>query len=149
VGFSGTEERSKLVAAAPDTMLAVARLLTGLLMLAASVAAWAGLAWLILNVPPSRAFAPQAAYVFAFAALTSTAALLAWLVLRPRSPATSVAHAMVLAVIVTFGLWLQSLRVLTPTVALLLVGLYAFLELAILFGTRGSVELSPNPSPRR
>jgi len=129
----------------------VARLLTGLLMLGASVAAWGGLAWLILNVPPSRPFAPQAAYVFAFAALTSTAALLAWLVLWPRSPATSIAHAMVLAVIVTFGLWLQSLRVLTPTITLLLVGLYALLELAILFGTRGSVEFSPtpNPPPRR
>jgi hypothetical protein len=48
---------------------------------------------------------------------------------------------MLLAVISLFALWLQSLRMLSPLVAVLLVGLYAFLELAILFGTRGSVEL--------
>jgi hypothetical protein len=48
---------------------------------------------------------------------------------------------MLLAFIALFALWLQSLRMLTPTVAVLLVGLYGFLELAILFGTRGSVEL--------
>jgi len=48
---------------------------------------------------------------------------------------------MLLAVIVLFGVWLQALRTLTPIVALLLLGLYAVLELAVLFGTRGSVEL--------
>ena len=36
---------------------------------------------------------------------------------------------------------LQTLRTLTPIAAGLLVGLYALMELAVLFGTRGSVEL--------
>ena len=110
--------------------------------LAAAVAAWGGLGWLVLNVPPARPFAVLAAYVFAFVGITSTAALLAWLALRRApSPAAYLAHAMLLAVIVLFAVWLQTLRTLSPVVALLLVGLYVFLELAILFGTRGSVEL--------
>ena len=45
------------------------------------------------------------------------------------------------AIIVLFAVWLQTLRALTPVVAGLLVGLYVFLELAVQFGTRGSVEL--------
>jgi hypothetical protein len=126
----------------------MAGLVTAALMLAAAAAAWGGLAWLLTNVPPTRPLAVLAAYVFAFSALTSTGALLAWVALRPRhddgrlkSAAVYLAHAMLLAVIVLFGLWLQALRTLTPTVALLLVGLYAAVELALLFGTRGSVEL--------
>jgi drug/metabolite transporter (DMT)-like permease len=89
-----------------------------------------------------------AAYVFGFAALTSTSTLLTWLALRPRndqgdlaSPARYLAHAMLFAVIALFALWLQALRALTAAVVALLIGLYAFLELAVLFGTRGSVEL--------
>jgi drug/metabolite transporter (DMT)-like permease len=126
----------------------MASLVTAALMLAAAAAAWGGLAWLLTNVPPTRQLAVLAAYVFAFSALTSTGALLAWLALRPRhddgrlqSAAVYLAHAMLLAVIVLFGLWLQALRTLTPTVTLLLIGLYAAVELALLFGTRGSVEL--------
>jgi drug/metabolite transporter (DMT)-like permease len=117
-------------------------------MLVAAGAAWAGLGWLIVNVPPTRPFAQLGGYVFGFTAIAASAAFLAWLVLRPRleqgrlrSPAGYLAHSMLLAVIALFALWLQSLRVLTPTVAILLIGLYAFLELAVLFGTRGSVEL--------
>ena len=121
--------------------------LTAAVMLLVASAAWAGLAWLVLNVPPSKVFALPAAYVFAFTAMTSSLALLTWLTLRPkrdgewRSPATYLAHSMLLGLIALFALWLQSLRVLTPTAAILLLGLYAFLELAILFGTRGSWEL--------
>jgi hypothetical protein len=48
---------------------------------------------------------------------------------------------MLLSVIVLFALWLQGLRTLTPIVVVLLIGLYAVLELAVLFGTRGSIEL--------
>jgi hypothetical protein len=127
-------------------MLLMVRL-TVLVMLLASLTAWSGLAWLILNVPPTRSFALPAGYVFAFTAITSTGALLAWIIRRPRydgewrSPASYLAHSMLLGVIALFAFWLQSLRVLTPTVAMLLIGLYAFLELAILFGTRGSWEL--------
>jgi hypothetical protein len=126
----------------------MASLVVAALMLAAAAAAWGGLASLIVNVPPSRPFAILAGYVFAFAAITSTGALLAWLAFRPRladgrlgSPAGYLTHAMLLAIIALFAVWLQTLRTLTPIVAVLLLGLYAFLELAILFGTRGSVEL--------
>ncbi len=114
----------------------------------AAVAAWGGLAWLAATVPPTRPFALVVLYLFAFTGITSTAALAAWAVLKPRapqgrleSPAGYVGHAVLLALIALFALWLQSLRMLTPTVALLLIGLYTFLELALLFGTRGAVEL--------
>ena len=123
-------------------------MLVALLMLLAAAAAWTGLGWLVLNIPPGRPFAQVGAYVFAFTAITASGALVVWLALRPRleqgrlrSPAGFLAHSMLLAVIALFALWLQSLRVLTPLVAVLLVGLYAFLELAVLFGTRGSIEL--------
>ena len=126
----------------------MAGLVLAALTLAAAGAAWGGLGWLMANIPPSRPLAVLAAYVFAFAAITSSGALLAWLALRPRldqgrlrSPAGYLAHSMLLAVIILFAVWLQTLRTLTPIVALLLFGLYAVLELAVLFGTRGSVEL--------
>jgi hypothetical protein len=114
----------------------------------AAAAAWGGLGWLFTNIAPTRPLAVLAAYVFAFAAITSSATLLIWLALRPRaddgrlrSPAGYLPHSMLLGVIVLFALWLQTLRTLTPIAVLLLVGLYAVLELAVLFGTRGSVEL--------
>ena len=127
-------------------------------MLIAAGAAWAGVGWLVLNISPTQPFAQLGVYVFAFTAITATAAVVAWLLLRPRheegrlrSPAGYLAHSMLLALIALFALWLQSMRVLTPIVAILLVGLYTFLELAILFGTRGSVELPvrrPGPAQR-
>ena len=126
----------------------MASLLLAALTLAAALLAWGGLGWLVLTVPPSHPLSVQAAYVFAFVGVTASAATLVWLVLRPRrkdgqlkSPAGYLGHAMLLAIIVLFALWLQSLRTLTPIAALLLLGLYAVLELAVLFGTRGSVEL--------
>ena len=122
--------------------------------LATTVAAWGGLGWVLLNVPPVRPLALMAAYVFGFVALTSTAATLIWLALRPRfedgrlkSPAGYLTHAMLFAVIALFAAYLQALRTLTPVVVVLLVGLYVVLELAVLFGTRGSIEL-PIPSRR-
>ena|SRR5438094_5511666 len=123
-------------------------LLVAVLTLVAALAAWGGLGWLLTNIGPARPLAVLAAYVFAFAAITSSATLLIWLALRPRaedgglkSPAGYLPHSMLLGIIVLFAMWLQALRTLTPIVALLLVGLYAVLELAVLFGTRGSVEL--------
>jgi hypothetical protein len=121
----------------------MASLVVPAMMLAAAAAAWGGLSSLIVNVPPSRPLAVLAAYAFAFAAITSTGALLGWLAFgrRERSPASYVAHSMLLAIILLFAVWLQSMRTLTPIVVILLIGLYVFLELAIQFGTRGSVEL--------
>jgi hypothetical protein len=129
-------------------MPAMASLLVAGLTFVASIAAWGSLGWLLMNIPPSRPMAVLAAYVFAFAAITTTGALVAWLALRPRidtgqlrSPAGYIAHSMLLSTLVLFAAWLQTLRVLTPIVAALLIGLYACTELAVLFGTRGSVEL--------
>jgi hypothetical protein len=126
----------------------MAALIAVALVSAASLGAWAGLGWVIVSLPPNQPFALAAAYGLAFVGITLTGTLAAWLALRPRlqsgrlaTPLGYVWHSMLLAVITLFALWLQSLRMLTPTVTLLLVGLYAFLELAILFGTRGSVEL--------
>jgi len=126
----------------------MASLLVAALTLATGALAWGGLGWLVLNIPPSRPLAVWAAYAFGFVAITATTSVLVWLVRRPRtddgelkSPVGYLGHAMLLAVIVLFAVWLQALRTLTPIVALLLLGLYAVLELAVLFGTRGSVEL--------
>jgi hypothetical protein len=131
----------------------VAGLIVAAMTFAAAAAAWAGFAWLVLTVPPARPLAVVAAYVFAFVGITATGALAVWLAIRPRqddgrlkSPAGYLAHSMLLAMIVLFALWLQGLRTLTPIALVLLIGLYAVLELAILFGTRGSVEL---PVPRQ
>src|SRR5579872_3469459 len=125
----------------------MASLLVAALTLAAALLGWAGLGWLVLNVGPSRPMSIPAAYVLAFVGITATVAVLVWLIRRPRaddghlkSPAGYLSHAMLLAVIVLFALWLQAIRTLTPIVAVLLIGLYAVLELAVLFGTRGSVE---------
>ena|SRR5947207_4026054 len=116
--------------------------------LVAATLAWIGVGWLVLNVEPTRPMSLPTAYAFAFVAITASAAVLAWVVRRPRtedgqlkSPAGYLVHAMLFAVILLFALWLQALRTLTPIVALLLLGLYAVLELAVLFGTQGSVEL--------
>jgi hypothetical protein len=116
--------------------------------LAAAVLAWGGLGWFVLTVPPTRPLSVLAVYACGFVAVTTSGAVLMWLIRRPRtdagrlkSPAGYLSHSMLLAFIVLFAMWLQTLRTLTPIVALLLIGLYAVLELAVLFGTRGSVEL--------
>jgi hypothetical protein len=126
----------------------MASLVVAVLTFVAAVAAWGGLGWLLSNVSPTRPLALVVAYVFGFVAITSTTAVLVWVARRPRaddgqlkSPVGYFGHSMLLAIIVLFAMWLQALRTLTPVVALLLVGLYAALELAVLFGTRGSVEL--------
>jgi hypothetical protein len=126
----------------------MATLLSVVFVSVAALAAWGGLGFVVATAPPSRPFALAEAYALAFVAITCSGTLAAWVGLRPRlpngrlaSPLGYVWHAMLLAVITLFALWLQSLRMLTPLVGVLLVGLYGFLELAILFGTRGSVEL--------
>jgi drug/metabolite transporter (DMT)-like permease len=125
-----------------------AAFLAALTFLLAAAAAFGGLGWLLTNLTPTRPMAIIAAYVFGFVAISSSVSLLVWLARRPRSedgqlksPAVYIGHAMVLSIIILFAMWLQALRTLTPVAALLLIGLYAVLELAVLFGTRGSVEL--------
>jgi hypothetical protein len=132
----------------------MASLVVAGLTFAASVAAWGGLGWLLTTVSPTRPLAIVVAYMFGFVAITSSASVLVWLVRRPRSddgqlksPVGYFGHAMLLAVIILFAMWLQALRTLTPVVVLLLIGLYAVLELAVLFGTRGSVELPLRRAP--
>src|SRR5205823_410601 len=109
----------------------MASLVVAGLTLLAAVAAWGGLAWLLTNVSPSRPLALMAAYIFGFVGLASTGAILIWIAFRPRSddgrlksPAGYLTHSMLLAIIALFAVWLQSLRTLTPIVALLLIGLY-------------------------
>jgi hypothetical protein len=87
-------------------------------------------------------------YGLAFVGFAATASGLAWLSLRPRvargrlsTPIGYAGHASLLAIITLFALWLQSLRTLSLALVLLLVALYVFLELALLFGMRGGVEL--------
>ncbi len=122
--------------------------LTALLVLALAAGSWAGVGWLVLNVPPDNLLVIATFYGFAFAGLVATMSFLAWALLRPRtirgrlgSPALFVGHAMLFAGVALFALWLQSLRMLSPTVAVLLAALYLFLELAFLFGTRGTVDV--------
>ena len=133
------------------------RLLLGLAVVALTLAAWAGLGWLVFNVGPGdQALAVPAFYVLAFLAVTGTGALVGWLLTMPgaqrgrlNTPAGFLGHAMLLAAIGLFATWLQSLRMLTATVALLLIGLYVFLELALIFGTRGTVDVTvPVRRPR-
>src|SRR5207245_1293503 len=102
----------------------MAGVVIALLMFMGSISAWSGLAWTVANVPPSRPLAMLVSFMFAFVGVSTMAALGAWLGLRPHleqgrlsSPAGYVAHSMLLAVIALFALWLQSLRMLTPTVA--------------------------------
>lgn len=129
--------------------------LTALALLVAAGASWGGVAWVVTSAPPANFVAMAAFYLFAFAGLATTSSLLGWMAARAgrnsaqgrlATPAGFLGHGMMLAGISLFGLWLQSLRMLTLTVALLLAGLYVFLELALLFGTRGSVDVPP-PEP--
>src|SRR5258708_25633937 len=110
----------------------MARVVAAALILGAAGAAWAGLGWLVMNAAPSRPLAILAAYVFGFAAITSTGAFLAWLAFgrNSGSPAGYMAHSMLLAIIILFALWLQTLRTLTPIVVILLIGFVVFPEFA-------------------
>lgn len=130
-----------------------ALILTALVVIIA-LAALGMLGWLLATVPPTIGLAVPTFYLLAFIAFASIAALVAWLLVRPGaaagrlgSPAGFLGHAMLLAAVSLFATWLQSLRMLTVTVALLLAGLYVFLELALLFGTRGSVDMELPPRP--
>lgn len=99
--------------------------------------AWGLWGWLVHEVPPADVSAVVAFYALLFVALALTAALLFWWVARApaarrrRTPLDYVGHGMLLSALLLFGLWLQSLRVLTLLNGLLLVGIFAIIELML------------------
>lgn len=105
--------------------------------------AWAGVAWTVLSVPPTNPVSLATFYLFAFLALAATATLFGWVAIRPHAPDGRLStplglagHGALFALVTLLSLWLQSLRQLSPTNAVLLAGLYVLLELALVFGTR-------------
>jgi hypothetical protein len=105
--------------------------------------AWTALGWLVSSAYPDHPRAIQTAYVDLFVALAATVGCLLRLLdalFRPAQPAggplSYVRHGLVLSALACFGLWLQSLRLLTPLHSALLVGLFVFFELAIVLGSR-------------
>ena len=108
-----------------------------------AVAGWA--AWLLtlLGAPPDAPGAQQVFYSSLFAALGATSTLLLTLAARPRDPRYALRgttpylpHAFGASFLVIFGLWLQSLRMLTWPNALLLLGLFVLIEGAYSLATR-------------
>src|SRR5215207_6688310 len=108
-----------------------------------AVGCWLALAWLATSLYPDQPRAMEIFYGLLFVALAGTVGTLVWVLgklgwLRfgARSALASFAHGMVFSGLALFGLWLQSLRLLSPIHAMLLVGLYVFFELALTFGGR-------------
>ena len=138
-------------------MPAVIALLSALLLIVVGGAAAAGIVWLVQTVPPSTPLAEPVLFLFVFVAVSCLVALGAWIVVRPRdqdgrrrSAVAFLGHAMLFAAVSLFALWLQSLRMLSPLNVLLLSGLYVCLDLALIFGTRGAVEVRlPAPNANR
>lgn len=112
-----------------------------------AAASWSSLAWLVTSYPPSEPLALAAFYGLLFIALSSSLTLVAWTARRPaggeeasRLPPGSLGHAMLFSSMALFGLWLQSLRMLTPLNAGLLLAVYAFIELTVLVIREGGEE---------
>jgi hypothetical protein len=108
-----------------------------------AVGCWLVLAWLATSLYPDQPRAMEIFYGLLFVALAGTVGALVWVLgklgwLRfgARSALASFGHGMVFSGLALFGLWLQSLRLLSPIHAMLLVGLYVFFELALTFGGR-------------
>jgi hypothetical protein len=108
-----------------------------------AAACWVGLLWLTTTLYPDQPRVLETFFVLLFGALAATVGSLVWVLGRlprarvgPHSALTAFAHGSVFSALALFGLWLQSLRLLTPIHAILLVGLYLFFELALAFGGR-------------
>ncbi len=107
-----------------------------------ALAAWGGLAWMVSNLYPTQPRVLESVYVVLFIALSASAGAVHWVLARllprlvPRSALGLVGHGVVFGGLALFGLWLQSLRLLSPIHAVLLVGLYLSFELAMLLGRR-------------
>jgi hypothetical protein len=108
-----------------------------------AICCWLVLAWLASTLYPDQPRALETFYALLFVALAGTVGAavwvlgkLAWLHFGARSALVTFAHGMVFSGLALFGLWLQSLRLLSPIHAMLLVGLYLFFEIALTFGGR-------------
>jgi hypothetical protein len=107
----------------------------GWVTLACALLAW--LAWIltVLGVPPTAAGAEGVFYASLWVALGATGAVLLAVAARrrePRRPTRGVVgylpHALLASFLLSFALWLQSLRMLAWPNALLLLGLFVVIE---------------------
>jgi hypothetical protein len=110
-----------------------------------ALAGWGAVAAIVTRTYPTQPQALVAFYGALFVALSATAGCLFWLALRalsrknPPHPTLSyLSHGMVFSALALFGLWLQSLRMLSPLHVVLLFGLFLFFELAVALGGRGT-----------
>ena len=113
------------------------------LQLGLALAGWAALAWLVTRTYPDNPRVLAQFYAALFVALSTTVGALVWATRRaftparaPRLPLADLSHGMALSALVIFGLWLQSLRLLSPLHVILLVGLFLFFELVVAIGGR-------------
>ncbi|MBI4493734.1 MAG: hypothetical protein HY690_13160 [Chloroflexi bacterium] len=118
------------------------RIGVGMVVLAAA-GSWAALYWLVSTYPPSQPLALAGFYALLFLALATTVTLVAWSLWPAaseeevrRPPLRYLSHGMLFSSLALFALWLQSLRMLTPLNATLLLALYAFMEVAVIVGQR-------------
>jgi hypothetical protein len=124
----------------------IARIATWSVAIVAALA-WAGVAWVVVTFPPAHALAQASFYALLFVALAGSITFVAWTAGRSTgedgarsSSLRHVGHAMLFSSLVLFGLWLQSLRMLTLLNAALLLAVFAFLELTLLVGQRAGEE---------
>jgi hypothetical protein len=104
---------------------------------------WLAWALTVLGVPPSAPGAQGVFYASLWVALGATGAVLLAVAARrrePRRPTRSAVgylpHALLASFLLSFGLWLQSLRMLAWPNALLLLGLFVLIEGAYSLASR-------------
>jgi hypothetical protein len=111
--------------------------------LVVALAGWGALAWLVTHAYPDRPAALVQFFGALFVAVAASVAILIWCALSalrranpPRYPLVYLSHGVALSGLAVFGLWLQSLRLLSPLHAVLLMGLFVFFEVALALGSR-------------
>src|SRR5712691_9022518 len=92
-----------------------------ILQMVLAAAGWALVGWLLTHTYPTEPRAELAVYGALFLALSATVGSLFWLAPRvlkrnhqPRLPLAYLSHGMVFSGLALFGLWMQSLRLLSP-----------------------------------
>ena len=115
----------------------------GWITLGCAVAGWLAWALTVLGVPPSAPGAQGVFYSSLWLALGTTAALVLAVSARRREPrrptrgaVSYLPHALLASFLLSFGLWLQSLRMLAWPNALLLLGLFVLIEGAYSLASR-------------